>query len=383
LVLLFAAEGFKISHLRGGVILHFWLVVSVLGVVSRLVLRWLLMILRQSGRNSRHLLIVGTSVRATNMARLIESKPELGYRLEGFIAEDEEAASEFLSETEGWQIIGQLDQIQLFLEQGAVDEVMVCLPVRQRFNQICDIVQLCRDLGVVARLVPDLMEARLLDRLQIERCEGDCVVTFFRESHVGQLLFKRMLDVGVSATMLVMLSPLLLVTALLVKLTSPGPVFFRQARVGMNKRRFKLLKFRSMVADAEQRQHEVAALNEVDGPVFKIRNDPRLTPFGRFIRKTSIDELPQLINVIKGDMSLVGPRPPLPSEVKQYEWLHRKRLSIKPGITCLWQVSGRNSLPFAKWMELDREYIENWSIWLDLKILFRTIPAVLSARGAA
>lgn len=183
--------------------------------------------------------------------------------------------------------------------------------------------------------------------------------------------------------MLLLLSPLLALVALLVKLDSKGPIFFAQKRVGMNKRSFKLLKFRSMVVNAEELKAKLVDQNEVDGPVFKIKKDPRITRIGRFIRKTSIDELPQLWNALVGDISLVGPRPPLFSEVEQYEWLFRKRISIKPGITCLWQVSGRNNLSFDEWMELDKKYIENWSVWLDVKILLMTIPTVLLGRGAS
>jgi lipopolysaccharide/colanic/teichoic acid biosynthesis glycosyltransferase len=182
--------------------------------------------------------------------------------------------------------------------------------------------------------------------------------------------------------MLVILSPLMVLVALLIKSSSPGPVLFVQERVGMNRRRFHIYKFRSMAADAEIHKMEFAHLNEMDGPVFKIANDPRVTPLGRLLRKTSIDELPQLFNVLRGTMSLVGPRPPVPSEVEQYDWLFQRRLSIKPGITCLWQVSGRSGLSFEQWMELDKQYVQNWSLWLDFKILLRTIPAVLSCRGA-
>jgi exopolysaccharide biosynthesis polyprenyl glycosylphosphotransferase len=194
---------------------------------------------------------------------------------------------------------------------------------------------------------------------------------------------KRLIDVSASFILLVVLCPLLTAVTLVIKLSSPGPVFFVQERVGMNRRRFRLYKFRSMAADAELRKLEFAHLNEMDGPVFKIANDPRVTPFGRLIRRTSIDELPQLFNVLMGDMSLVGPRPPVPSEVEKYDWLFQRRLSTKPGITCLWQVSGRNQLSFQEWMELDKQYVQNWSLWLDLKILLRTIPVVLSCRGAS
>jgi exopolysaccharide biosynthesis polyprenyl glycosylphosphotransferase len=197
------------------------------------------------------------------------------------------------------------------------------------------------------------------------------------------LLIKRAIDTAISLAVLTILFPVLLVVAILIKLTSPGPVFFVQNRVGMNQRQFKLYKFRSMVADAEQRKSELLHLNERDGPAFKIENDPRITRIGRFIRRTSIDELPQLFNVLSGEMSLVGPRPPLPDEVRKYEWLFRKRLSVKPGITCIWQISGRNHISFDRWMQMDHEYIENWSIWLDLRILLKTIPAVLFSRGAS
>jgi exopolysaccharide biosynthesis polyprenyl glycosylphosphotransferase len=219
--------------------------------------------------------------------------------------------------------------------------------------------------------------------MRIERFEGDYVITFFREQMLLQLLLKRVMDIVVSLVGLIVLSPLLVIVALIIRFTSPGPVLFAQERVGMNKRLFKLYKFRSMYVDAEKRRSELEHLNEMDGPVFKIKNDPRVTPIGRFIRKTSIDELPQLLNVLRGQMSLVGPRPPLPAEVDRYDWLYRRRLSIKPGITCLWQISGRNEITFKQWMEMDKAYIDNWSLWLDITILAKTVPAVLFSKGAS
>jgi exopolysaccharide biosynthesis polyprenyl glycosylphosphotransferase len=192
------------------------------------------------------------------------------------------------------------------------------------------------------------------------------------------------LDFSLALIALIVISPVMLLAAALIKLTSPGPVFFTQKRIGRNKRKFTIYKFRSMTVDAEAKIRQLEHLNEVTGPVFKIKDDPRITPVGRFLRKTSIDELPQLFNVLKGDMSLVGPRP-LP--IRDYEgfnedW-HRRRFSVRPGITCLWQVNGRSSVAFEKWMELDMQYIDKWSLWLDLKILARTIPAVLKGFGAA
>ena len=198
------------------------------------------------------------------------------------------------------------------------------------------------------------------------------------------MVLKRVFDIVISFVLLIVFSPVFAFAALLVKLTSPGPLFFAQERLGLNKRRFLTYKFRTMIPNAEQMIAQLEHLNEVSGPVFKIWNDPRVTPAGKFLRRTSIDELPQLFNVLKGDMSLVGPRP---MAVRDYEgfsedW-QRRRFSVRPGITCLWQVNGRSSVSFQQWMELDMQYIEQWSFWLDFKILLQTIPAVMRGTGAA
>jgi exopolysaccharide biosynthesis polyprenyl glycosylphosphotransferase len=201
--------------------------------------------------------------------------------------------------------------------------------------------------------------------------------------HLEWTIFKRLFDVIVSSLALVMFMPVFLIVGVVIKGTSPGPVFFRQTRCGLNGRRFTLYKFRTMVVDADARLQELMASNEMSGPAFKMNNDPRLTPVGHILRRYSLDELPQLWNVLRGDMSLVGPRPPLDREVAQYENWHRRRLSMRPGLTCLWQVSGRNTISqFDEWMRLDLNYIENWSFWLDLKILLKTVPVVVSGAGA-
>ncbi len=202
------------------------------------------------------------------------------------------------------------------------------------------------------------------------------------DAELYRRLFKRPFDVVVSLLGLVLLSPLFLVLAVLVKLDSRGPVFFKQVRVGKDGREFEFYKFRSMVQNAEQMKSKLMHLNELEGPVFKISDDPRITPVGRFLRRTSLDELPQLYNVLRGDMSLVGPRPPLPAEVANYESWQRQKLSVLPGITCLWQISGRNHIGFTEWMRLDIEYIRRQSFGLDMKILARTLPAVLLRKGA-
>ena len=199
----------------------------------------------------------------------------------------------------------------------------------------------------------------------------------------GKLLLKRLLDLFGSLVGLILLSPLMIGTAIIIKVTDPGPIFFSQVRSGRNGRKFRMHKFRSMVVNAEALKAKLMAQNEMDGPVFKMKHDPRITRIGRFIRKTSIDELPQLFNVLLGEMSLVGPRPPLPSEVAKYKPWQRRRLSVKPGITGPWQVSGRNEISFEQWMEMDLEYIDNWSLWLDIRIIFMTVPVVLMKKGAS
>jgi exopolysaccharide biosynthesis polyprenyl glycosylphosphotransferase len=366
-------------------ILVFWTAVTGAGVISRLFLRLVLMSARRSGYNYRYLLIIGANPRASEVAVKIDAKPELGYKIVGFVAENEGARDSWREQgTHRGEVLGMLDELQGVLKRERVDEMMVCLPMDSRFSDIITVVQHARDLGVVVRVMPNLQDDALFKNVHLEEFDGQHVVTMFREQMLLQLLAKRMVDATLSLTALIVLAPLMLVVAFLIKVTSPGPVFFAQDRVGMNQRRFRIYKFRSMVVDAEAKKQELAHLNEIpDGPAFKMKNDPRITAIGRFIRKTSIDELPQLFNVLHGEMSLVGPRPPLPDEVKKYEWLFRKRLSVKPGITCVWQISGRSNTTFERWMEMDSEYIDNWSIWLDLKILVKTVPAVLLGRGAS
>ncbi|HMO46673.1 MAG TPA: sugar transferase [Rubrivivax sp.] len=381
-LLMLAASVFDFARISREAVVIFWLIATCLCVLTRLLLRWTLMAVRRSGYNYRHLLILGFNEQAVQMAQRIDANPVLGYKIHGFISEHDEPGARPRLQTP-YPVMGTFKDLQAILEKGPVDEIILCVPFMQHIAIFDRAVRLAQELGIVVRMFPDKADSRLLSRLHIERFEGDHVVTLFREQMLMQLLLKRLMDIVLSAVGLIVLSPLLLIAALAIKLSSPGPVLFAQERVGMNKRLFKLYKFRSMYADAEKRRSELEHLNEMDGPVFKIKNDPRITPIGRFIRKTSIDELPQLLNVLRGQMSLVGPRPPLPAEVDQYEWLYRRRLSIKPGITCLWQISGRNEISFKQWMEMDKAYIDSWSLWLDVKILAKTIPAVVFSKGAS
>lgn len=383
LLLLLAGAMFYIQMVTPMVVSLFWVGATAALIASRMLLRLFLELWRSSGGNRRHIVFVGGTDKALSLAYRIEARAELGYEIVGFLFGDPDREPRREEISAKWSDLGPVSELREVLKNGVVDEVMVCIPIRRNFTMVSEIVQICQDLGVVARLVPETLDLKAIARAQIEEFDGEPVVTFFRENLLFQLMLKRLIDVVGSVTLLILLSPLLLVTALAVKITSPGPVLFAQPRIGMNKRIFRLLKFRSMVANAEALKAGLAGLNEVDGPVFKMKKDPRVTKVGAVIRKLSIDELPQLVNVLKGEMSLVGPRPPLPGEVDLYDWTDRKRLCIRPGITCLWQVSGRNQLSFQEWMDLDRTYIDNWSTWLDVKILLRTIPVVMFGKGAS
>jgi exopolysaccharide biosynthesis polyprenyl glycosylphosphotransferase len=252
------------------------------------------------------------------------------------------------------------------------------------FEQVENVIKLCEVEGVESWLVADFFATQIA-RASFDEMLGHPLIVFRTTPEASwQMLLKQGLDFFGALALILATAPLMIGVALLVKFTSPGPVFFRQQRSGLNGAPFEIFKFRTMVTNAEQFQHELAAMNEMSGPVFKVTNDPRVTPIGKWLRKWSLDELPQLFNVLRGDMSLVGPRPLPVDEVKRFNDLaHRRRLSVKPGLTCLWQVQGRNKISdFKEWVRLDLEYIDNWSIWLDLKILFQTIPAVLRGTGA-
>jgi exopolysaccharide biosynthesis polyprenyl glycosylphosphotransferase len=264
----------------------------------------------------------------------------------------------------------------------AIDEVIFAV-TRRKLEASRGIFRLCEELGVRTRVAMSFFPTRNA-RVEFEELDGVPLISFTTTpSNVPQLAMKRSLDVAISVLLIGLSAPLVLLTAIAIKLSSPGAVFFKQERMGLNGRVFTLYKFRTMIDDAHRRRTEIEHLNEMDGPVFKVKADPRVTRIGRLLRKFSLDELPQLWNVLKGDMSLVGPRPPIPEEVILYERWQKRRLSMKPGLTCLWQISGRNEVDFNRWMELDLQYIDNWSPSLDFKIMLRTIPAVLSGRGAS
>lgn len=381
-VLLIASYLFRIRMVTLHFLAVFFAISTALLILSRLGLRFVLAQTRLRGRNLRHVLIVGTSKRAIEFANKLESNPELGYCVIGFADQHWDGLNQF--QQDGKSLLCDLHGLPAYLRSNVVDEVVIALPIRSFHDDASRVAAVCEQQGIIVRVLPNIFDLKMA-RSRAEEMEGDSVITHY--TGVGEgwpVVAKRVLDFCIALIALILVSPVMLLAAALIKMTSPGPVFFTQKRIGQNKRRFTIYKFRSMAVDAEARMRQFEHLNEVSGPVFKIKDDPRITPVGRFLRKTSIDELPQLFNVLKGDMSLVGPRP-LP--IRDYEgfsedW-HRRRFSVRPGITCLWQVNGRNSIPFEKWMELDMQYIDKWSLWLDLKILARTIPAVLKGFGAA
>ena len=337
--------------------------------------------IRRRGYNARNLLVVGTGRRAQEFAEVIQSHPEWGLVVQGYLDRDRSLLGHPLN---GHKVIGTLADLPQILDQQVqvIDEVVFVVP-RSWLNDIEPSIRLCEEQGVKASIAADLYNPEVARPL-LSELEGIPLLTYsttpFPE---GKLAVKRAFDIIGSIILLLLTAPVWILSGAAIKLTSAGSVLFRQARVGLQGRPFTLLKFRSMVAGAEERLDEVAHLNEMSGPVFKATHDPRVTPVGRLLRKTSLDELPQLINVLRGEMSLVGPRPPLPSEVARYERWQRRRLSVRPGITGLWQVNGRNEVDFDKWMKLDLAYIDNWSLGLDLKILGKTLPAVLLGKGAS
>ena len=334
---------------------------------------------RAHGFNYRTVLIVGANEGARSIAASILGHRFWGYRVAGFVADEDEATLESLG---GLPVLGRVSELGRIVEDQVIDEVLFAID-RRDFDRFEDLFLRLQEQGIITRFALNFFPHAKAS-VQLEDLDGVPLLTFSTgPTSVGGLLLKRTLDIVLGAALLVLALPILGLLALLIRFTSRGAVLFRQIRCGRNGRLFTLYKFRTMIADAEERRREIEHLNEMDGPVFKARNDPRVTRFGRLLRKFSLDELPQLWNVLKGDMSLVGPRPPIPEEVAQYERWQRRRLAMKPGLTCLWQISGRNELDFDQWMKLDLAYIDNWSPWLDLKILVRTVPVVLSGRGAS
>jgi exopolysaccharide biosynthesis polyprenyl glycosylphosphotransferase len=366
---------FKLPDVSRLFLLYLFPLTAGLTITSRVLLRYAFERLRRRGRNLRYVLVLGAGPRGQAFAAKLEGHRELGLRVVGFLDDDPAFAS-----SERWAYLGALEGLESILHEQVIDEVVICLPFTQ-WPLIDAISQLCEQEGKIVRIPIDVLD-RAIASGKVEELDGTPVFSLVAgPDRTLALATKRLLDLAVAAFALVILSPLLVGIAIAIVLDGGRPILFRQERVGLHGRRFSLVKFRTMVRDAETRREELNHRNEVQGPAFKVTDDPRVTRVGRFLRRTSLDELPQAWNVLIGQMSLVGPRPPLPDEVVSYDLWHRRRLSMKPGITGLWQVEARRDGDFDRWVEKDLEYIDRWSPLLDLQILARTIPAVLRAEG--
>ena len=333
----------------------------------------------KSGENHLKVLMIGTGNRAIHLVETLREHTDWGLHIIGHLDPSPQVVGK---QVLGSPVLGTVEDIHSVLKSHVVDEVIVAIP-RSMIPDVDRIASACEEEGVRLRLMADVFDVHVARMRLIEVGTVPLLTMEPVALDEWKILLKRLLDIVVTACTLPVFLPVMAVTAIAIKLDSPGPVFFVQERVGLNKRRFRMYKFRSMVVDGEKMMKELEHLNEAEGPIFKIAKDPRITRVGNFIRKTSIDELPQIFNVLRGEMSLVGPRPMSTRDVNLFnKGIQRKRFSVKPGLTCVWQVSGRSQLPFAKWLELDLFYIDNWSLTMDLKILLRTIPVVLKGTGA-
>ena len=354
-----AAISFVKPDASNRLIVAFTLVINYIFLVSYRVV--LMRVAKHGALDVRNVAVIGSGAAAHEFARTIENHGVWGLKLIGMYRRSE---------------------VRTLLEGGGVDE-LILVADHERLDEFTDTFLLCEELGVTARVVLNFFPHSIA-RMELHEFDGFPLLSFSTTPTNEALMFvRRILDIALASAILLIFGPLFMIpAAILIKLTSPGPILFKQLRCGLNGRQFVMFKFRSMVDNAEQLRVELEALNEMDGPVFKSSRDPRITFIGKILRRFSVDELPQVFNVLRGDMSLVGPRPPLPQEVARYERWQRRRLSMKPGMTCLWQISGRNEVSFEDWMKLDLTYIDNWSLLLDLKILLKTVPVVLMGRGA-
>lgn len=360
----------RLIYIYAGILIVLYL------TLARVVLRLILGRLRKRGIGVDRALIVGAGEIGRAIMRNVLVQPDLGYRIEGFVDDDPGKGA-----IGTFPLLGGTDELPRILRQRVVDEVIIALPWHAR-EKIVRIMEDAEAGGARVKIVPDLFQLSL-SKIAVDAVGGIPLIGVKESAISGSALsIKRVMDVLFSAILFVLILVPTAIIAVLIKVTSPGPVIFKQQRVGRGGKLFIAYKFRTMRLGADEEKDALNHLNEASGPWFKIRNDPRMTRIGKWLRRTSMDELPQLWNVLRGDMSLVGPRPPLPNEVARYQEWHKRRLDVAPGVTGLWQVSGRSELTFDEMVMLDLYYIENWSPWLDIWILIKTIPALLTTRGA-
>jgi exopolysaccharide biosynthesis polyprenyl glycosylphosphotransferase len=370
---------FKVQYVSRAVLVIFAALDLLVLVVIRLGGVWYFRRALRHGEHTRRILIVGTGARAKRAAEMLLEKSEWGLRIVGHLDLDPERIGTRVLDA---PVLGSLGDISSVLKEHVIDEVILAIP-RGMIPDVEKIATACEEEGVTLSMMADVFDVRVA-RMRLVALGSIPLLTLESVAQEEwKLLVKRGMDLALTIAMLPLFLPIIGLIALAIRLDSPGPVFFTQERVGLHKRRFRMLKFRTMVDGAERLQEKLEHLNEAKGPIFKIARDPRITRVGRFLRRASLDELPQIFHVLTGSMSLVGPRPMSLRDVDRFDQgVQRKRFSVKPGLTCLWQISGRSNLPFTQWLELDLLYIKRWSLGLDVKILLKTIPAVLSGRGA-
>ncbi len=370
---------FNIPYVSVWLILIFAILIIVGMSSARLYTLWYFRNSLKSGKNFRKILIIGSGERASSLAKALKDKAEWGLDIVGHLDPDPTRVGLAVNSS---RVIGTVAEIDTILKNYVIDEVILAIP-RSMFEDVEDIAFACQEGGVNFRLMADVF-ALSVARISLTSIGRIPLLTLEPVSlDETKLLIKRVIDFLVTLAAMPVFLPIMGIIALAIKLDDGGPILFIQERVGLKKRTFPMYKFRSMRVDAEDMLKEIEHLNEAEGPNFKITDDPRVTKIGHFLRKSSLDELPQLFNVLRGEMSLVGPRPMSLRDVDLFDKrIQRKRFSVKPGLTCIWQISGRSNLPFSKWLELDLEYIETWSLLHDLVILLKTIPAVLLRKGA-
>ncbi|MEQ8170807.1 MAG: sugar transferase [Candidatus Eremiobacterota bacterium] len=369
---------FKLIFVSRAIIILFWFFSLLFLSAERVTMRYILRIYRRKGYNYRMILIAGTGKRAKEFLRVVNENKDWGLKVIGFLSSKKNMTGKHIMT---YPVLGTFNDAHKIISKSVVD-ILVLAPSIKNLETMSELIKVCEIEGIDTYVMSNFLGLSFAE-MKLENFHGLPMLLFHTTPHdQWKLLLKRGIDIFISTIALILCLPLFMVIAILIKLNSKGPVFFSQIRAGLNGRKFRLYKFRTMEEGAEEKIEELRKYNEMTEPVFKMKDDPRVTGTGAILRKTSLDELPQLYNVWKGEMSIVGPRPPIPEEVEKYKRWQRRRLSMKPGLTCLWQVNGRNNLDFDQWMKLDLEYIDNWSLALDIKIILKTFPVILMGTGA-